>query len=57
MPSTGCRPIARPRAAGTVYLGGVSRRMWLAEALRALMAIVFCLALCGALVAWWAGLT
>lgn len=56
MRSVGCRPIARPRAAGTVYLRGISRRVWLTEALRALVAIVFCLALCWALVAWWAGL-
>lgn len=55
-PSTGCRPIARPRAAGTVYLQGVSRRVWLEEALAALVAIVFVFALCAAVVVWWAGL-
>jgi Mg/Co/Ni transporter MgtE len=55
-PSTGCCIVARSRAAGTLYLRGVPRRVWLEEGVAALVAIVFAVALCAALLTWWAGL-
>ena len=45
-PSTGCRPIARPRSIEPVYLAGVPRRVWFEEALRLVAALAFLVALC-----------
>lgn len=46
-----------PRSVPTQGLPGPQRRVWVEEAIRAAMAVVLAVALCGALLVVWAGLS
>jgi len=53
--STGCRVVAR--SVETRALPPAPRRWWIEQAVRAAMAVVLAIALCGALLMVWTGLS